>query len=152
MLLLLRACAWDYGSLLCAGASAASGGSTLMARGASVVLAVAVVWEEFMLTSSPLVRDVDGEASGSGSMLEARRLSGEEERWGSSASPFMMALRERTRNGDWLLGRDVTAEPASSIPRSPSRDRSAYAEAQGEEAADDAQSGLWTWWWWWWWW
>lgn len=93
-----------------------------MARGASadLAVAVAVVCEESMLASSAL-RD---EASGSGSMLEARRLSGEEERWGSSASPFMMA-RLDTRNGDWLLGSVVTAEPASPIPRSPSRDRSA---------------------------
>lgn len=105
----------------------------LMARGASVDLAMAVVWDEFMLTSSPL-RDA---ASFSGSMLEARRLSGEEERWGSSASPFIMARRD-TRNGDWLLGRDVTTEPVSSIPLSLSRERSAYAEAQGDEAAEEA--------------
>lgn len=69
-------------------------------------------------------------------MLEARRLSGEEERWGNSASPFIMALLE-TRNGDWLLAGFRTG-PVSSPPLSLSKDSSAQAEAQGEEAADDA--------------
>ena len=38
----------------------------------------------------------------SGSMLDARRFNGEDERWGRSASPFTRALLEM-RKGDWLL-------------------------------------------------
>lgn len=76
--------------------------------------------------------------SGSGSMLEARRFKGDEERWGRSVSPFIMARLE-TRKGDWLLGW-FSAEPASSTAASLSSDRSAYAEAQGDDAAEEAYS------------
>lgn len=76
--------------------------------------------------------------SSSGSMLEARLFRGDEDRLGSSASPFMMALLEY-RKGDWLLP-ECSAEPVSSPPRSLSSDSSAYAEAQGDEAADEAYS------------
>lgn len=47
--------------------------------------------------------------------------------------------RLETRKGDWLLGW-FSAEPASSTPASLSSDRSAYAEAQGDDAAEEAYS------------
>lgn len=63
-------------------------------------------------------------ASASESMPEARRLSGDDERRGSSSSPFMMAVRLETRKGDWLrvgLGAVLDSSP----PRSLSRESSA---------------------------
>src|SRR5687767_13409583 len=74
--------------------------------------------------------------SSSGSMLEARRLSGEDERLGTSASPFMMA-RWGYRRGDWPLAAR-RAGPVSSPPRSLSIESSAYAEAHGLDAAEEA--------------
>lgn len=71
-------------------------------------------WEVVISTSRALA------VSFSGSMLEARRFSGDEDRWGMSASPFIMARLE-TRKGDWLLGNG----PVSSPPRSLSMERSA---------------------------
>ena len=65
------------------------------------------------VSEPPLVQE-----SPSGSILEARRLSGDDERWGRSASPFMMALLE-TRYGDWPLDL-ASAGPGSFPPLSPS--------------------------------
>jgi hypothetical protein len=68
-------------------------------------------------------------------MLDARRFRGEDERWGRSASPLMIARREKEK-GDWLLAWFSTEAAVSSPPPSAaSGERSAYAEA-GDEGAD----------------
>jgi hypothetical protein len=68
-------------------------------------------------------------------MLEALRFSGEDERFDTCESPFIIALFD-TLKGDcpplW-----TATNPPSSPPLSLSMDRSAYAEA-GDEPFEDA--------------
>lgn len=100
-----------------------SGASTLMAlappTAACASSSVAAGWDAPISTS----RAVLVSFSFSGSMLEARRFSGDEERWGTSASPFIIARLEM-RKGDWLLA-ELGTGPVSSPPLSLSRVRSA---------------------------
>jgi hypothetical protein len=94
-------------------------------------------WVEIMSTSS---------SWGSGSMLEARRFRGEEDRW-KSPSPDMID-RWGYLMGDGLpagvgRGREMPdSGPDASPPLSLSMETSARAAAQGEEAVDDVLSAV----------
>lgn len=111
-----------------------SGRSMLIARGK---------WPGALLADSggcdgvPMSTSAFLVASPSGSMLEARRFRGDEERWGRSASPFMTAALLDAGKGD-VLRAGFSGEPTS---LSVSRDGSPRSEAVGEsEAAEAAYS------------